>query len=224
MKESKCHSSVIVCCIDDFQGREKKYVILSLVVKDGPTIGFLNVANRVVVAMSRAKFGLFILGNLEKLSTSQSPIWLHVKHILKGGSKHLTLICDQHENQQLNVIKASDFPTDGYFCLKKCDQKMKCGHRCEMRCMGRQCKHSTLCRFRVPITLECNHEKKVSCSTQKKNTSAMFVTRHLYLVKKIQVLLVEHFQATTKGTSLYINVQLQLLDFFLNLFIYDVAL
>ena len=168
MKESKCHSSVIVCCIDDFQGREKKYVILSLVVKDGPTIGFLNVANRVVVAMSRAKFGLFILGNLEKLSTSQSPIWLHVKNILKGGSKHLTLICDQHENQQLNVIKASDFPTDGYFCLKKCDQKIKCGHRCEMRCMGRQCKHSTLCRFRVPITLECNHEKKVSCSTQTK--------------------------------------------------------
>lgn len=58
-----------VACIDAFQGREKDFIIFSCVRSNKQHIaGFLNDARRVNVALTRARYGLVILGNAQLLS------------------------------------------------------------------------------------------------------------------------------------------------------------
>ncbi|KAJ8454017.1 hypothetical protein ONZ51_g13274 [Trametes cubensis] len=62
--------------VDIFQGQEAKIVIVSLVRNSGQcdtgsgSIGFLKSSNRINVALSRAKHGLYILGNAANLRTN----------------------------------------------------------------------------------------------------------------------------------------------------------
>jgi len=56
---------VKVQTVDNFQGEENDIIILSLVrSNDKLNIGFLKISNRVNVALSRARHGLFLFGNL----------------------------------------------------------------------------------------------------------------------------------------------------------------
>jgi superfamily I DNA and/or RNA helicase len=59
--------------VDNYQGEENDIILLSLVrSNDDGTIGFLREDNRVCVAMSRAKKGLYVIGNFTMLS-DRSP-------------------------------------------------------------------------------------------------------------------------------------------------------
>ena len=49
---------------------------------DKKSIGYLKIPNGVCVALSQAKRGLFMLGNIEMLADSESPLWLHVQKVL----------------------------------------------------------------------------------------------------------------------------------------------
>ena len=97
-----------ITTIDNYQGEENRIIILSLVRNnDCKSVGFLRTSNRVCVALSRAKHGLFILGNIEMLSASGSLIWRHVQKVLAEKSQlgeYLTLVCDRHPEQTLQVI------------------------------------------------------------------------------------------------------------------------
>merc|ERR1712224_923222 len=65
------YREVEVASVDAFQGREKDYIILSCVrsnVNHG--IGFMSDPRRLNVALTRAKFGLIILGNPKVLSSN----------------------------------------------------------------------------------------------------------------------------------------------------------
>lgn len=79
------YSAVEVASVDAFQGREKDYIILSCVrSNDAQSIGFLSDARRLNVALTRAKYGLIILGNPRVLS--RNLLWHHlVSHFKERG-------------------------------------------------------------------------------------------------------------------------------------------
>ena len=74
--EAAAQPSVRVSTVDNFQGEEADVIVLSLVRSNGGGgIGFLSIANRVCVALSRARHGFYILGNATCLRASRSPLW-----------------------------------------------------------------------------------------------------------------------------------------------------
>ena len=79
------YKEIEVASVDAFQGREKDYILLSCVrSNDHQGIGFLDDPRRLNVALTRAKYGLVILGNPKVLS--RHPLWhrllTHFKSVL----------------------------------------------------------------------------------------------------------------------------------------------
>jgi len=55
---------IIGVTVDDYQGEENKIIIISLVRNNTKgNLGFTKIDNRIIVALSRAKHGMYILGS-----------------------------------------------------------------------------------------------------------------------------------------------------------------
>uniref|UniRef100_A0A914W199 UBA domain-containing protein n=1 Tax=Plectus sambesii TaxID=2011161 RepID=A0A914W199_9BILA len=125
--------------VDNYQGEESDIIILSLVRSNNPDgkIGFLNVPNRVCVALSRAKIGLFCLANLDFLA-KHSDLWQKIRRSLDqvgAVQRSLPVKCVMHGFEQ-TIATAKDFdikcPEGG--CQKRCSALLECGHICSKPC------------------------------------------------------------------------------------------
>lgn len=71
-----------ITVVDNYQGEESDIILLSLVrSNEKGNVGFLKTENRICVALSRAKLGLYIMGNMENLYNS-GKLWKQIKETL----------------------------------------------------------------------------------------------------------------------------------------------
>lgn len=86
--------------MDNFQGEDNKIILLSLVRSNATNnIGYLAFKNRICVALSRGKHGLYIVGNMSCLSKA-SKIWREIDSTLKKQEaigKDIILNCSTHK-------------------------------------------------------------------------------------------------------------------------------
>eukprot|EP00210_Caulerpa_lentillifera_P007100 g6793.t1 len=148
------NSCVRLATIDNFQGEEAKVIILSLVRnnKQG-NIGFLGEKSRINVLLSRAKWGMYLIGNSESLvNCKKSNMWKEVINILKQQNRIgpcLTVHCPYHRHHVKKIAHWKDFRGLGTSggCQLPCGEQLPCGHICR-KCpsiCGENCPSSTYC-------------------------------------------------------------------------------
>ncbi|KAF8540975.1 AAA domain-containing protein [Trichophaea hybrida] len=128
-----------VATVDNFQGEEAEVVIISLVrSNEQGKVGFLKTKNRINVLLSRAKQGMYIIGNAETAATV--PMWNDVCEILQKRDSmglKLPLSCPRHPEKAILVEEPEDFlrfaPEGG--CDLTCDKlQAVCQHPCPKIC------------------------------------------------------------------------------------------
>ncbi|NXL91409.1 ZNFX1 protein, partial [Alectura lathami] len=134
---AKTFAGVKVYVVDKYQGEENDIILLSLVrSNEEERTGFLQIPNRICVALSRAKKGLYCIGNMRMLG--KVPLWSKIIHTLreKGNiGRSLMLCCQNHPETKTLVSTAADFskvPEGG--CSHPCEFRLNCGHVCTRAC------------------------------------------------------------------------------------------
>ena len=160
---------VRVAAVDDFQGEENYIVLLSLVRSNrAENVGFLHEKNRACVALSRAKWGLYVIGNFEMLRMKDGTPW---PSIIKDAEERgflgnaLPLYCPNHPNTRTLVSCAAEFaqvPEGG--CSKPCGTRLRCGHACLRTCHVADKEHTKIqCMKSCEKELPCGHRCKRRC-------------------------------------------------------------
>ena len=160
---------VRVAAVDDFQGEENEIILLSLVRSNSDgDIGFLKIENRICVSLSRAKVGLYIIGNSLMLRNKDQTVWpLILAHMEQKGcvGRALPLYCQLHPDQKVAAITAEDFakcPEGG--CQKQCNTRLQCGHTCTRLCHPYDREHKLYkCYKQCTKILSCGHKCKSRC-------------------------------------------------------------
>ncbi|KAF8469115.1 P-loop containing nucleoside triphosphate hydrolase protein [Kalaharituber pfeilii] len=157
--ELRPHANDIkVATVDSYQGEENEVILLSLVRSNSSNIiGFLNVKNRVCVALSRAKKGLYIFGN-GRMITHVNELWWEVSKILNVSEPkkigfNLPVTCQRH-GKRVEIKEVSHWLDNKGGCFELCGQLKPCKHICKLKChpFG----HETIkCMERCEKKLEC---------------------------------------------------------------------
>lgn len=163
-------NSIRVATVDNFQGEEAKVVIISLV-RSNPqqNCGFLRTFNRINVLLSRAKHGMYIIGNAN--TYGNVSMWTNVLGRLKEEGNFGTafeLQCPRHPATPLRVSSPDHFmqfsPESG--CNLPCDKRLRCGHSCTGRCHSQLLHDALKCLEACPRPLDrgsCDHPCPLRC-------------------------------------------------------------
>lgn len=157
-----------IATVDNFQGEEAKVVVISLVrSNDERKCGFLKTSNRINVLLSRARHGMYIIGNAH--TARCIPMWDQVITILENDGnvgRTLALCCPRHKETPIEVSKPDDFSTlspEGG-CNRKCITRLGCGHACINKCHSEPLHNAVRCLERCQrLKKGCDHACRKVC-------------------------------------------------------------
>ena len=173
-----------VATIDNYQGEENDIILLSLVRSNRKkSAGFLKESNRVCVALSRARHGLYCIGNFQLFQAS-CEFWSSIVDDLKSRSilgDSLELVCNRHKIVT-KVSCADDFekvPDGG--CDLPCIALYKdCGHQCPRKCHPDDKNHESPCQHPCPKLLpNCQHPCTKKCYEECDERCTKLIEREL---------------------------------------------
>ena len=155
-------SDVRITPIDGYQGEENYIILLSLV--RSKKLGFVKDENRICVALSRAKCGLYCIGNFTLFK--RCKLWSDILNDINSNGclgNSLPLQCVRHQNETL-VSCAADFDqvSDGG-CKEQCNVRLKCNHVCQSKCHPSDEIHKSPCQLPCPKRCDAGHRCKRAC-------------------------------------------------------------
>ncbi|XP_071958540.1 NFX1-type zinc finger-containing protein 1-like [Antedon mediterranea] len=183
--KSQFFKGVCVRAVDNYQGEENEIILLSLVRSNAAgKIGFLKEKTRMCVALSRAKKGLFCIGNM-KLLAAQDENWNKIVKELRQQKllgPTIRLCCQNHTNTSVEIRELSDFtkcPEGG--CNVPCISRLKCGHACKLPCHPYDPEHKeVICREAcVRVTCPMGHPCRLKCFQKCEKECKVSVTKCL---------------------------------------------
>ncbi|KAF9203483.1 hypothetical protein BGZ49_006383 [Haplosporangium sp. Z 27] len=160
VKRLNLQSHLTLRTIDNYQGEEAKIVIISLVrsditpdelvFKSKSSIGFLKSKNRTNVLLSRAQYGMFLIGNAGLMGRRENGMWPDIIELLEkqdAVGEGLPLVCKNHPEKTSSVTTPKEFktiaPNGG--CIQPCGSNMPCGHVCPLSFCGEPCPTTDFC-------------------------------------------------------------------------------
>ncbi|MEM7298745.1 MAG: DEAD/DEAH box helicase, partial [Bacteroidota bacterium] len=162
--EETAKNSILIHTVDMYQGDENDFVIVSLVRSNkSGKIGFLGERNRRCVAQSRARCGVYFIGNADMFVNSKT--WHYLIDKLRKSNRLgdcIHLLCKRHPDVRYSV-KDSEELTLTSFCKMDCVEKMSCGkHICRKKCQPPH-QHKP-CPEEIQFThLLCGHKATKKC-------------------------------------------------------------
>jgi hypothetical protein len=164
--------------VDRFQGDESDIVIVSLVIDGKSKTPFVQLVNRLIVLLSRARIGMYIIGNLsyfegkeikhwkqtfEKLETlSPSSVLSELDYQGSRIGDELPVCCGLHRTDSEKLVKDSkDLKFD--FCEIICDVKLNCGHSCNKVCHFPDLSHEKKCKVMINSPCDKHPEQLLCC-------------------------------------------------------------
>ncbi|KAK3694195.1 P-loop containing nucleoside triphosphate hydrolase protein [Podospora appendiculata] len=165
-----------VFTVDSYQGEENDVVILSLVRSPCPNhnyaVGFLEDQRRAVVAISRARRGFYLFGNLDNVLGAHERSLNLWGTIWNGFAEQgcanrklgLPIVCQQHHTETW-IKEVDNWGDKSGGCDLKCQQTRPCGHLCTLKCHVTA--HELLhCSEPCRNILACGHGCQRYCSEQ----------------------------------------------------------
>lgn len=119
MREDSRTSNVLVTAVDNFQGEENDIIVISLVRSNrAKAMGFLAVDNRINVALTRARCGMFIVGNSDMLT--RHKLWGSILSELRSDGcfgDSLPLVVGDgivHARTPTDICRITGYPEDSF--------------------------------------------------------------------------------------------------------------
>ncbi|EQC36202.1 hypothetical protein SDRG_06312 [Saprolegnia diclina VS20] len=163
--------TVSLSTVDRFQGDEADIVLISLVIDAKSRTPFVKLVNRMIVLLSRARIGMYIVGNVGYFETTDNQAVAHWQATLSklrgpaandsgddvdtvwfGDSRlgpKLPICCPLHPNERVVLATRPDQLQLG-FCNVVCNAALPCSHVCGKTCHWPALTHNTACSVRVP--------------------------------------------------------------------------
>ena len=179
-QQKETSNTITVSTVDRFQGDENDIIILSLV-RTRPGNRFVGLLNRFIVAVSRPRLGLYIVGSTEAVTKSgdSRPGPEHWRRFIadlesspderRGVGQALSLCCPRHHGAACKITSPSDFPNKenwDKFCCAPCSYILPlCAHQCQEQCHSpASIPHTARCGVAIPRPCSLHEDVPLLCS------------------------------------------------------------
>jgi hypothetical protein len=189
---------ITVSTVDNFQGDENDIILLSLV-RCRPGNRFMELQNRFIVAMSRARLALFVVGCRDAVAkgyhNGKGPAhWVDfIKHLestvdpaqpgvelAPRAGPALPVCCPRHATSTRAVQNRADFPIHaqwGQFCREVCTFQLPCKHSCDALCHSpAEQPHTQICRKVVERPCIAHESEPLCCGEIKRRVPTESLT------------------------------------------------